>query len=248
METYTPGHSANAIDFMLRRTLESHGAFIRPRLRDGIDVLDAGCGPGSITRSIAAVYPGSRIVGVDFAESQIVRARELTAETRLTNVEFRVASAYALPFADASFDVVFSHALLEHLREPEKAIAEFCRVLRPGGCVGVCSPDWGGFLLAPPTEEIARAVAAYMELQGANGGDVFVGRKLGGLLRAAGFADVEMSARYEVYPSTEVIAGYLALQLDRAGRGAHAEAFRRWTRHPGTMFAQAWVSAVGARL
>jgi SAM-dependent methyltransferase len=247
METYTPGHSVNATDFMLRRTVESHGAFVLPHLRDGLDILDCGCGPGSITCSVAQRFPTARVTGVDLGESQIARAEVLAEGQGLRNVTFRAASAYALPFADASFDVVFSHALLEHLREPEKAIAEFRRVLRPGGKVAVCSPDWGGFLLSPDTPALARAIAAYTDLQRANGGDVFVGRKLGSLLLAAGFDAVEMSARYEVYPSTPVIAEYLALQLDRAGAGEHAAALREWSHAPAAMFAQAWVSGLGTR-
>jgi SAM-dependent methyltransferase len=247
METYTPGHSANATDFMLRRTVESHGAFLLPHLRDGMHVLDCGCGPGSITCGVARRFPAAQVTGVDFAESQIARAQARAAGEGIANVSFRVASAYDLPFRDASFDVVFSHALLEHLQEPARAFAEFCRVLRAGGRVAVCSPDWAGFLLAPSTPEITRAMAAYMDLQRANGGDVFVGRKLGTLLLAEKFAQVEMNARYEVYPSAEVIAEYLAHQLDRASASEHATAFREWSRAPAAMFAQAWVSAVGVR-
>jgi SAM-dependent methyltransferase len=247
METYTPGHSTNATEFMSRRTIESHGAFLLPHLRDGVDILDGGCGPGSITRSVALRFPNARVVGVDFAESQLACAREQAQAAGIANVEFRTASAYVLPFADASFDVVLSHALLEHLAEPQRAVAEFHRVLRPGGIVGVCSPDWDGFLLAPPTTGIARAVRAYRELQGKNGGDVVVGRKLGRLLQQAGFRDVRMNARYEVYPATSLIAEYLALQLKGAGHPAEAGEFQKWACEPAAMFAQAWISAVGVR-
>jgi len=247
VENYTPGHSANATDFMLRRTVETHGAFLLPHVRDGMDILDCGCGPGSITCGVAERFPSARVTGVDFAASQIARAVECARASELKNVSFRAASAYALPFPDASFHLVFSQALLEHLQEPAQALAEFRRVLRVGGNVAVCSPDWGGFLLAPSTPGIARAIAAYMDLQRANGGDVFIGRKLGPLLLAEKFAQVEMDARYEVYPSAKVIAEYLAQQLDRANAAEHASALREWSHVPAAMFAQAWVSAVGIK-
>ena len=94
---------------------------------------------------------------------------------------------YSLPFAEADFDAAFSHALFEHLAEPLKALAELRRVLKPGGCVGLRSPDWGGFVLHPWSERLAGAIADYQELQRSNGGDVFARRKLAAWLKEAGF-------------------------------------------------------------
>lgn len=246
-DVYTPGHSQNATDFMAKRSLGSHGGFFAPHLAGGLSVLDCGCGPGSITLGIAATCAPGKVVGIDFGASQIEHACAAAKGCRLDNVEFRTADCYALPFAEASFDRVFSHALMEHLSEPAKAISEIRRVLKPGGIVGVCSPDWGGFVLAPPSSGLTAAVAAYMTLQAKNGGDVQVGRKLGALLGAAGFEAVAMSARYECYPSLTFIGEYLALQLERAGAPASAATFRAWSRETGGMFAQCWVSAVGRK-
>ena len=66
---YTPGHSQNAIEFMARRTIESHGEFFLPYLTPGVSVLDCGCGPGSITLGIANRIGNGTVVGVDFGES-----------------------------------------------------------------------------------------------------------------------------------------------------------------------------------
>jgi SAM-dependent methyltransferase len=246
-DVYTPGHSQNATDFMAGRSLDSHGGFFAAHLAPGLSVLDCGCGPGSITLGIAAVCAPAKVVGVDFGASQIERASAAARARGLDNLEFRTADCQALPFAEASFDRAFSHALMEHLSEPARALAEIHRVLKPGGLAGVCSPDWGGFVLAPPSPALTAAVAAYMALQTGNGGDVLVGRKLGALLAAAGFADVVMSARYECYPSLAFIGEYLAQQLDRAGESRSAAVFRAWSREPGGMFAQCWVSAVGRK-
>lgn len=246
-EEYTSGYTANAVGFMFKRTLESHGAFFIPHLNDGMAILDCGCGPGTITLGIAERVSRGRVVGVDTDESQVSLAAENARAQGLGNVEFRVGSAYDLPFPAESFDAVFSHAMIEHLREPERAVAEFCRVLKPGGTLGVCSPDWGGFLLSPPSVGLTEAVDEYKSLQTANGGDVYVGRKLSGLLGDAGLADIAMRARYEVYESLEFIGEYLALQLDSAGRSAHATTLRGWAATPNGMFAQAWVSCTGRK-
>jgi SAM-dependent methyltransferase len=246
-QSYTPGHTANASDFMARRSLQSHGQFFAPHLTPGASVLDCGCGPGTITLGIArAVHPGP-VTGVDFGASQIERAIAHATAQAVPNVTFRVADCYALPFEDNAFDRIFSNALLEHLSDPVRALKELHRVLKPGGVIGVCGPDWGGFLLSPPSAQLSRAVEAYTSLQRRNGGDVQVGRKLGAHLAAAGFDGVQMSARYECYPERSLIGEYLALQLEQQGDAQSAQTLRAWSTIEGGMFAQAWVSAVARK-
>lgn len=245
--SYTPGHTQNATDFMSARSLDSHGQFFAPYITPGLTVLDCGCGPGSITLGIAARVAPGRVIGVDFGSSQIERARAAAASARLENVTFETADCYSLPFADESFDRVFSHALMEHLSDPGRALSELRRVLKPEGIIGVCSPDWGGFVLAPPSAELTNAVDAYTALQGRNGGDVQVGRKLGMYLQRSGFEDIRMSARYECYASLPHIGEYLALQLDKAGDSGSAVALREWSRVEGGLFAQCWVSCVARK-
>lgn len=245
IETYTPGHTENATTFMAARSLATHGQFFARHLTPGLSVLDCGCGPGAITLGIAQTVSPGPVVGVDAGPSQVERAT--AAAAGVPNASFRVADCYRLPFADGTFDRVFSHALLEHLADPRAAVLEMWRVLKPGGVVGVCSPDWGGFLLAPPTAEVEQAITAYTALQSRNGGDVRVGRKLGVLLASTGFGGVTLSARYECYPSLPLIGDYLATQLDGEGEAAHASTLRAWSRSPDGMFAQAWVSAVGVK-
>ncbi len=245
-ESYTPGYSPNAVDFMSKRSFDSHGEFFAAYLTTGVSVLDCGCGPGSITLGIATrIYPG-RVVGVDLSASQILRASDIASSHSIGNVAFQTADCYFLPFAGDSFDRIFSHALFEHLSDPVLAFRELHRAVKPDGIIGVCSPDWGGFILSPPSRELSDAVAAYTALQSKNGGDVEAGRKLAIHLAAAGFEIMHISARYECYPSLQPIAEYLALQLERAGDERSAQTFRVWSRNDG-MFAQAWVSVVGRK-
>ena len=116
---------------------------------------------------------------------------------------------------------------MEHLFDPLRAIGEMHRVLMLDGVAGLCSPDWGGFILAPPSPQLSSAVDAYTRLQAKNGGDVLVGRKLGLLLRQAGFSDISMSARYECYSSLPFVPWHLQMNSRRFlhspfGRGALA--------------------------
>ncbi len=245
--SYTPGHSQNATDFMSKRSVQSHGQFFLSYLTPGLAILDCGCGPGSITLSIAPLVAPGKVVGVDFGPSQIEQAISSAASAGINNAEFRVADCYSLPFGDGSFDRAFSHALMEHLSDPLRAMKELHRVLKPGGFIGVCSPDWGGFVLAPPSAELTNAVETYTTLQIRNGGDVQAGRKLGTYLNEVSFEDIRMSARYECYPSLEFIGEYLALQLQREGDTRSATTFREWSRGDGGMFAQCWISCTARK-
>jgi SAM-dependent methyltransferase len=246
-EAYTPGHSEQAVAFMLRRRLEPNGAFFLPYLKPGISVLDCGCGPGSITCGIALRVAPGEVIGVDANPGQLSLASRRAAELGVRNVSFRPGSAYDLPFADAGFDAVFSHALLEHLSQPRRAVKDFFRVLKPGGAVGVCTPDWGGFIVAPETPAVIAAFKAYVDLQNRNGGDVRTGRKLGDFLEAAGFEDIRQQARYENYEPLATIGDFLAVNLQEAGDDASAATWRAWARGGRGMFAQAWVSCTGRK-
>lgn len=245
VETYTPGHSDNSVSFMARRSAATHAAFFTPLLKPGMRVLDCGCGPGGITLDLARLVAPGETIGLDRSGEQFGEARNAAIEAQLP-ATFRTGSIYGLPFDDASLDAVLAHAVFEHLGEPEAAAAEIRRVLKPGGFCGLRSPDWGGFLLQPCPDDVRAAVAAYQAKMVRNGGDPHAGRKLPGLLRAAGFARLRRSASYEVYPHAAVIADYLAVQLEPDDAGA-ATALRDWARHPDAMFAQAWVEAVGWR-
>lgn len=246
-EHYTLGYEREAVRFLDRRTLASHGAFFEAHLLPGTSVLDCGCGPGGITQGIAAHIAPGRVTGVDMDGSQIALATERAAALGLKNVEFRKASVYELPFADASFDAVFSHALFEHLADKVRAARECLRVLKPGGVMGVCTPDWGGFVVAPESPELLAAIAAYEGNQNRNGGDTRTGRKLAQVLTGAGFRHAKLSARYENYSPLTAIGNLMAWQLERDGTPEHGATFRRWQEDPQALFAQAWLSCIARK-
>ncbi len=246
-EHYTPGYTQNASDFMAQRSAYTHAAFLLPHLRDSRRLLYCGCGPGSVTCDFARIVTCGHVTGIDREESQIERARSRAASQQLQNLTFEVGSIYELPFPDASFDVVFAHAVFEHLSSPTAALAELHRVLAPGGLVALRSPDWGGFIVAPDTDGLQSALNRYIDIQTANGGDVYVGRKFPGLLRSAGFRSRSFSASYECYQSPPFIGEYLALRLASSNAHAEAEALREWSRHPDAVFAQSWCEVLGIR-
>jgi ubiquinone/menaquinone biosynthesis C-methylase UbiE len=93
---YTPGYSTPMLSFMAQRTAEEHARFFLPYLKPGDRVLDAGCGPGSVTLGLARAAAPGQVIGVDIEDSQFEQARtEVRCEG--LNVEFRAGSVYQLP-------------------------------------------------------------------------------------------------------------------------------------------------------
>ena len=94
-------------------------------------VLDVGCGSGWATRLMAAKARNGRVVGIDISDEMVTLSAETSRE--LSNVEFRVASAEALPFADGEFTHAFSMESLYYYADMPTALKEIRRVLSPGG-------------------------------------------------------------------------------------------------------------------
>jgi SAM-dependent methyltransferase len=103
---------------------------------ESADVLDAGCGVGYGSALLAS--RARRVVGVDRANDAIAYARRRYGAP---NVDFREADLLSLDLPDASFDVVCSFEVIEHLQEQERFVAEVARVLRPGGAFLVSTPQ-----------------------------------------------------------------------------------------------------------
>lgn len=198
--------------YMRARTAAVCAAFFLPHLKPGMKLLDCGCGEGTITVGLApAVAPGE-VVGIDISSDVLDIARRSAQEQGLRNIRFRVANIYELPFPDASFDAVFSHALFEHLTDKPKALSEIHRVLKPGGIVGLRSPDYGMKITEPADDAIGQYWTLFTRLQDELGGDSQVGRKLCALLSQAGFVRVEGSASLETYGSPEETRWYASVR------------------------------------
>jgi SAM-dependent methyltransferase len=243
-EEYTPGYTKTASNFMAQRSAVSHAKFLLPHLEATSRLLDCGCGPGSISCDFAKIVVSGHVTGIDLEQSQIDLACARASEQGLTNATFSIGSIYDLPFPDSSFDVVFAHAIFEHISDPEQALSEMFRVLEPGGLVAIRSPDWGGFIVGPEISGLQAAIDSYANLQIANGGDTHIGRKLPRLLRTSGFDTVRFSATYDCSQSPSLIAAVLALKLGEAD----ATAVRSWSVDPDAFFAQAWCEVLGTKI
>lgn len=124
---YTHGHHDSVLRSHRSRTAENSAAYLIGRLQPGLDLLDVGCGPGTITRDLAKLVAPGRVVAVDAAAPILEEAAATCAAAGVHNVEFRQADAEALPFDDGSFHVVHAHQLLQHVAHPVRVLEEMGR-------------------------------------------------------------------------------------------------------------------------
>ncbi len=181
----------------------------------GCRVLEAGCGVGAQTVTLAKNSAGARILAVDISSDSLAEAERAVSEAGLTNVEFQQADILGTSFEPGSFDHVFVCFVLEHLREPEVALEKLRRLIRPaaagpgaaawagaaggrqpGGSITVIEGDHGSAYFYPESEAAQAAIRCLVELQARGGGDALIGRRLYPLLASTGFGGVQVSPRF----------------------------------------------------
>lgn len=162
--------------------------FLLPHLRPGMDILDAGCGVGAIALDLATTQSPRRIVGIDVDSDQVAAARNSAAERGIGSAEFAVGSAYELPFAAESFDVVYANTVLLYLRDPVRALTEMRRVLRRGGIAAVSDDDISTIVFSPDMPGMSLGPTLFAKAVEHEGGNTTYSRHLRTLMRQAGFA------------------------------------------------------------
>jgi ubiquinone/menaquinone biosynthesis C-methylase UbiE len=158
-------------------------------------VLEAGCGVGAQTVTLARNSPDARIVSIDISADSVAAAKAKADEAGFTNVEFLQADIFALPFEPESFDHVFMCFVLEHLPRPGEVLTALKKALKPGGTITVIEGDHGSTYFHPDSEVAHQAIQCLVELQRRAGGNSLIGRELYPMLVDAGFAEVQVSPR-----------------------------------------------------
>lgn len=176
----------------------------------GAQVVEIGCGTGPVSRVLAALEAPATVLGVDPSPILIERARELA--TGLPKLSYEVGDARNLAFGDATFDVAILHTALCHIPEPQSALAEVHRVLRPGGWIAIFDGDYASATVAlaehDPLQACSRAVTEHNVM------DRWIVRRLPEMVKTAGF-DIQ---RFRSHGYAEVIDP--AYMLGHAERGA----------------------------
>jgi SAM-dependent methyltransferase len=161
----------------------------------GSRVLEAGCGVGAQTVTLARNSPDAEITSIDLSEASVAAATAAVRAAGVSNVHLERADLFALPFPPASFDHVFVCFVLEHLATPVEALRRLKGMLRPGGTLTVIEGDHGSAYFHPRSERAERAIQCLVDLQARAHGDSLIGRALFPLVTAAGYAQVQVSPR-----------------------------------------------------
>jgi ubiquinone/menaquinone biosynthesis C-methylase UbiE len=258
-----PGEkNATISNWLARRTADQQAAFFLPHLHPGMDLLDCGCGPGSITVGLARYVAPGQVVGIDLDANKIEMAQNQIADQEIPNLRFETADIHKLPFADGSFDAIFSNAVLHYSQEPMVALREMYRVLKHGGMIAIRSSDYDGHLFTPTNPVLMRWWELVVDLQVRKGSNPYLGKHQRALLQQAGFVNVQVSATYECYGTEEtsrswgnVVASSLRedSQIEQfiESGAEHSEieemskAWQEWGENPDAVFADSYVETIG---
>ena len=252
-DVYTHGHHESVLRSHTWRTAENSAGYLLSALRPGLDLLDVGCGPGTITADLARRVAPGRTVGIDRASEVIEQARA-HAQARGVEIELRTGDLYALDLPDASFDVVHAHQVLQHLTDPVRALRELRRVLRPRGVLAARDGDYACFSWAPREPLLTRWLEIYRAVARRNAAEPDAGPLLKGWALAAGFGSVQASSSTWTYADPESCAWWGALWADRCALSAFgdqaidyglttrdelqriASAWRAWAQQPDAFY------------
>ena len=156
----------------------------------GAKVLEPGCGTGSQTVTLAKNSPLAQFTCIDVSEDSIRKAEEITKQQGISNVVFRTADIFNLPFEEESFDHIFVCFVLEHIPHPTEALLSLKKVLKKGGSLTLIEGDHGSAYFYPQSKEAQKAIQCQVDLQAALGGNSQIGREVYPLLQSAGFRHI----------------------------------------------------------
>jgi ubiquinone/menaquinone biosynthesis C-methylase UbiE len=163
----------------------------RLALQPGDQILEVGCGTGEFTRTLrAAVGESGSVVGLDASDVMVATAQQRSAALRVAPA-YCVGDACRLAFRDATFDACTTERVLLHLEDPSRAVSEMARVTRTGGRITVFEPDWGTMAINAPGRALTEKV---LSLYADRLASPWVARRLPGMFRNAGLADVTVAA------------------------------------------------------
>jgi len=192
-------------------------------LAPGAQVLDVGTGTGTLALAVARQLAEGRVVGIDLTPPMLERATQNARRAGLADrIEFRCAPAEALPFPDASFDVVVSSIALHHTRVRE-SLREIARVLRPGGCLAAAdmarNAKWEtslGFLVLPALALFYLATKrslAMMRAEMAAYRQLFLRQEWEAMLQEVGLSGIEVQ-EYP-HPTSEWYSSMLVIRASK---------------------------------
>lgn len=253
-------------------SLDNFCPMLKGYLHEGMNILDVGCGPGSVTANIAQIVgPEGSVTGIDQEKKSLEEAEALSKQLGISNVTFIEGDAYDITFEDDRFDLVFSSAVFEYLRDPVRALQEKSRVTKPGGFVIVRAGDFGTFTLYPPCPSVMQILN--LNLKNSTQSDEryfngYIGRQLYDVFRQSDLNEISIEAFVPPlscnYPGSEYFEwrkersqGWFDPERTRSSEFYQSgiiddkdiekarDEMQRWHEHPGAFFMVTSIFATG---
>lgn len=157
------------------------------------NLLEVGCGVGAQSEILLRRFPELHLTGIDLNDAQLKTANENLNKSPVAKGRFEIKKMDAsdMSFASNSFDGAFLCWILEHVPNPLRILSEVRRVLKPGSQVYITEVMNSSFFLEPYSPNVWKYWMAFNDYQYENAGDPFIGAKLGNLLSAVGFRQIE---------------------------------------------------------
>jgi ubiquinone/menaquinone biosynthesis C-methylase UbiE len=185
-----------------RRTVENDNRNLLKYLKPGLSVLDVGCGSGAITRGIAErVGPQGRVLGIDPSANLIAQAGQHAEE--FPQLAFQQADIYNFDAVE-QFDVVTCARVLQWLAQPEEALAQMAKRVKPGGYLAVLDYNHEKIEWSPePPEAMKTFYGAFLKWRQEAGFDNTIADHLKELFQHIGFAEVTIEPQFEISRKSE---------------------------------------------
>lgn len=224
VDAYAHGHHPSVLRSHSWRTAENSAAYFTDRLRPGMRVLDIGSGPGSITADLAAAVAPGETIGIDAAEEVVATAIGDAAPRGLENLRFETGDGYEIDYPAGSFDVVHTHQVLQHVREPVAMLAEMHRVTASGGFVAAREVDYERITWSAGHPVLDEWLALYLQVHRGVSGEPAAGRHLEAWARNAGLgADLSCSESTWLFDTPADRAWWGGMWAERVIASAFAE-------------------------
>lgn len=222
-DVYTHGHHDAVLRSHRWRTAENSAAYLLPHLNAGTNLLDVGCGPGTLTADLAIRVAPGRVLGVDLSNEVVDEARDHAEERNVRNLDVVAGDFRDLDIREGGFDVVHAHQVLQHLREPVGALRDMARLTHPGGVVAARDSDYSAMYWAPASAGLDRWREIYLAVTRHNGAEADAGRRLLGWAQAAGLRDVAYTTSTWTFATPEDRAWWSDLWAERVTASTLAE-------------------------
>jgi len=184
-------------------------------LKDGMQIVECGCGPGLMGQKLLAAFPKSYVTAFEIDPILVETAQNNARLWKLERYEVSERSILNTGLFNDTYNFAITRLVLEHLSDPVGAVKEVYRILKPGGKAVFIDNDFEFHMRTyPDISELRDLYNAYCVARQDEGGKPKIGRELPGLLKLAGFSNIDLQI---VNAHSEIVGDQIFLKSEGSG-------------------------------